>query len=594
MRLIAALTLATASLAGADEIQYPNMFQWNGTRGLSQTRSAEGLGEGFVSFSATGSGYEVDKQLSGENSLAKGTDVLLGTFSLGLGLSNWADFSAWTSGFTTTNGNGITPSPSQGMGASGVQLQLMNPCDTSFPFRVALQGGLIAGTSENQVQTAYTASGYVRADGWDYYELRDGYDLQLRLLQTLRTGGAVFPVRILANEGITKSIQSSHDMYLMFDGGLELDPLPALSIALEGHTRTRVSNFDPGHDPTWGTASFTFHLPGDVNFQMGGDLALSSSRGDSDVALDPWRAFAAFSVGFDLTADARTARAVARRDDSILHVNFKARIAQQKKDSEDLAERSQRTIDSLLALDKQKDVLRDSLLRKSKDDSIRLALSLESCHLEGSSARNRAAYIADSLNKRAARIADSLANRSSQDSAALAEARRLIEEERLKRGDLEASFLRTGMLNLDAVYFDAGKSTITANSKPYLNLIGAILVKYPKLRFEVGGHTDNKGKPRSNLTLSQARATPVQKYFVQTHPDLDGKISAKGYGDTKPKASNKTAEGREQNRRVEITVQNLDVLKEYSQQFKSAVPAPSNAAPAAPPAPAAPASQPKI
>jgi outer membrane protein OmpA-like peptidoglycan-associated protein len=546
--------LSAAAILCADEVQYPTMIQWNGTRGLSQTRSAEGLGEGFLTISAVGTGYEVNKSLSA-SSPAKGTDVGVGTFSLGLGLSDWADLTGWISGYGTSNGNGTVPNPSKGLGASGAQLQLSNPLDSSFPFRVAVQGGLIAGTSESQIQLGTTPSGYARADGWNYYETRTGYDLQLRMLQTLRTGGVSFPLRILANEGLTKSIESRHDMYLMFDGGLELDPLPALTIALEGHTRTRFSNYDPARDPTWGTASFTFHLPGNVQFQVGGDLAFSKQRNDSDIALDPWRAFVGVSVGFDLAADAKAAKAEARRNDSLEHIALKAKIAQQQTAAEAADAKAKRSIDSLIDLAKHKDELHDTLVRKAKSDSIRQALELEACLLEGNSSKNRAAHVRDSLNQR-----------SSQDSAALAEARRLIEEERLKRGDLEASFLRTGMLNLDAVYFDMGKSTITANSRPYLNLIGAILVKYPKLRFEVGGHTDNKGKPKTNLNLSQARATAVQKYFIQIHPDLDGKIVAKGYGDTKPKATNKTPAGREMNRRVEITVLNLDVLKEYTQQ----------------------------
>lgn len=563
MKKIATIMIFAAAVLWADEIQYPNMIQWNGTRGLSQTRSAEGLGEGFVTISATGTGYEVNKQLS-STAPAKGTDVGVGTFSLGLGLSDWADVSGWFSSYKTVNGDGLQPSPSSGFGASGAQLQLSNPCDTSFPFRVAVQGGLIAGTSESQIQSGSTPSGYARADGWNYFETRTGYDLQLRLLQTLRTGGVLFPVRIHANEGITKSIEAHHDMYLMFDGGLELDPIPALTIALEGHSRTRFSNVDPARDPSWGTASFTFHLPADVQFQVGGDLALSKQRNDSDLALDSWRAFVGFSVSFDMTADARKAKAEARRQDSLDHVAFKAKIAQQQADAEAADAKAKHSIDSLLALSRQKDDLRDSLTRKGKEDSIRQALNLEACLLEGNNSKSRAAHIRDSLNQR-----------SSQDSAALAEARRLIEEERLKRGDLEASFLRTGMLNLDAVYFEMGKAKITPNSKPYLGLIGAILAKYPKLRFEVSGHTDNKGKPKTNLSLSQARATAVQKYFVQIHPDLDGKIVAKGYGDTKPKATNKTPEGREMNRRVEISVLNLDVLKEYTQQNgQQAAPAP--------------------
>jgi len=405
---------------------------------------------------------------------------------------------------------------------------------------MALQGGLVAGTSQNQVQLGFTSAGTPRADGWNYFETRTGYDMQVRLLQTLRSGSAAFPVRFHLNEGLAKAVQTGdHSLLVLLDGGLELDPLPALSIGLEGHTRTGWSNYDPQIDPTWGTASFTFHLPANVQFQVGGDLSFSQDRNEPDVhALDPWRAFANLSIGIDLAAGAKQARAEARRNDSLERVALKAKIAE----GEAAAQKLNSRIDSLRYVENRKDAIHDTLVR----DSVRLALALEACRRQGNSTQ-------DSLNRR-----------SSMDSAALAEARRQIEEERLKRGDLEASFLRTGMLNLDAVYFDLGNARIKPNSQPYLNLIGAILVKYPKLRFEVGGHTDNKGKPATNLKLSQSRAEAVQAFLVQAHPELSGKIAAKGYGDTKPKATNKTADGRELNRRVEITVTNLDVLKEYT------------------------------
>jgi outer membrane protein OmpA-like peptidoglycan-associated protein len=272
---------------------------------------------------------------------------------------------------------------------------------------------------------------------------------------------------------------------------------------------------------------------------VGGDLAFSQDRSATDAhALDPWRAFAGLSIGIDLAAGAKAARAEARRNDSLERVALKAKISE----GEAAAAKLNARIDSLRYVENRKDAIHDTLVR----DSVRLALALESCRRQGNSTQ-------DSLNRRSA-----------MDSAALAEARRQIEEERLKRGDLEASFLRTGMLNLDAVYFDMGKARIKPNSQPYLNLIGAILVKYPKLRFEVGGHTDNKGLPKTNQKLSQSRAEAVQAFLVQAHSELAGKIAAKGYGDTKPKATNKTADGRELNRRVEITVTNLEVLKEYT------------------------------
>jgi len=529
MRRTALILAASAGWLCAQDVVYPTMIQWNGTRGLTQTRSAEPLGEGFLTISATGTGYQVDQGVAGRTAQT-GADIGVGTYSLGLGLSDWADISGWFSNYVVTNGDGIYPSPTSGLGSSGLQIQLSAPYDSTFPVRLAAQAGLVAGTSQNQVQLGLTPSGTPRADGWDYFETRTGYDLQARLLQTLRTGSASFPVRMHLNEGLDQAVVSGQPLLVLLDGGVELDPLPALTIGLEGHTRTLWSNYNPQTDPTWATGSFTFHLPANVQLQVGGDFALSQTRsGMTDAhALDPWRAFVGLSIGIDLAANAREARATAHRNDSLERVALKAKIVA---DSTTLNTR----IDSLHYVVTQRNVRIDTLTR----DSVRQTLALEACRRLGSSTQ-------------------------SQDSAALAQARAQIEAERNKRSDLEASFLRTGMLNLDAVYFDLGNARIKPNSQPYLNLIGAILVKYPKLRFEVGGHTDNRGRPKTNLRLSKDRAEAVEDFLVQAHPELTGKIEARGYGDTKPKASNKTAEGRELNRRVEIKVTNLDALKEYT------------------------------
>ena len=560
MKRTAAVLLFAGVASFSQDVQYPTMLQWNGTRGLSQTRSAEALGEGYLALSAVGSAYEVDKGVPGLTPRS-GADVFTGTYALGLGLSSWADASFWFSHYGTLDAKGAFPDPSNGFGSSGAQLQLSAPWDSAFPLRLAIQGAVVAGTSDAELQVGWTPAGNPRPDGYAYFETRTGYDFQLRLLQTLRMGNASFPVRLHVNEGVVSSVDDSRSMLALVDAGLELDPIPALTIGLEAHTRSRLANWDPAYDPSWGSASFTFHLPADVHFQVGGDLAFSKDRSAPEAkSLEPWRAFAGLSIGIDLAASAKAARAEARRADSMERVALQNRIAT----GEAAALKLNARIDSLKYVVGRKEKDNDSLVHKSVEDSARYALALEGCRKDG---RSQVARINDSLSRRSAKDSAALAalaQRSLQDSAALADARRQVEEERLKRGDLEASFLRTGMMNLDAVYFDMGKATITANSRPYLNLIGAILAKYPKLRFEVGGHTDNKGLPKTNMRLSQSRAQAVQKFLVQIHPDLADRIVAKGYGDTKPKATNKTPEGREMNRRVEIVVTNLDALKEYA------------------------------
>lgn len=103
------------------------------------------------------------------------------------------------------------------------------------------------------------------------------------------------------------------------------------------------------------------------------------------------------------------------------------------------------------------------------------------------------------------------------------------------------------------ILFDTGKSTIKAESQQVLNDIIAILNEYTNARFTVEGHTDSTGSESLNQRLSQERAQAVVDYL--TSNGISGsRLSAMGYGESKPIASNNTASGRRQNRRVEINL----------------------------------------
>jgi len=131
------------------------------------------------------------------------------------------------------------------------------------------------------------------------------------------------------------------------------------------------------------------------------------------------------------------------------------------------------------------------------------------------------------------------------------------------RSETEKLLLDRGMIVLDAVYFETGSANIHRNSKPYLKTIAKMLVKYPKLKLEVGGHTDNTGGLQVNMTLSQKRADAVAAFMREQESALSGMLSSKGYGPTEPTADNNTDAGRETNRRVELKVLNPEVLSEY-------------------------------
>ena len=100
--------------------------------------------------------------------------------------------------------------------------------------------------------------------------------------------------------------------------------------------------------------------------------------------------------------------------------------------------------------------------------------------------------------------------------------------------------------------FDFGKATLRSKSLPYLDKVAEILIK-KGFSLKLGGHTDAIGSDAANMKLSKDRAESIKNYLISQGCD-NAKIEAVGYGETQPIATNKTAAGRQQNRRVEFTL----------------------------------------
>ncbi len=106
---------------------------------------------------------------------------------------------------------------------------------------------------------------------------------------------------------------------------------------------------------------------------------------------------------------------------------------------------------------------------------------------------------------------------------------------------------------LQGIQFESGKDVIKKSSNVILDQIAKVLVDNKSYLVEIQGHTDNVGKPELNQLLSEKRANAVRNYLIAKGVE-DKRITAKGYGDTKPVASNKTTQGKAKNRRVEFIV----------------------------------------
>jgi len=104
------------------------------------------------------------------------------------------------------------------------------------------------------------------------------------------------------------------------------------------------------------------------------------------------------------------------------------------------------------------------------------------------------------------------------------------------------------------MFFDFDKSTLTEATLKELQKAVAFVKKYPGSKIEVEGHTDSVGTDAYNQKLSERRAAAVRDYLIKEADIESSKITAVGYGESRPVADNKTAEGRTQNRRVEILI----------------------------------------
>ncbi len=109
------------------------------------------------------------------------------------------------------------------------------------------------------------------------------------------------------------------------------------------------------------------------------------------------------------------------------------------------------------------------------------------------------------------------------------------------------------IVSMSDVLFDTGKYSLKPGAREKLAKVAGILLAYPGLNIAVGGYTDNVGGDAMNQTLSENRAGSVRDYLVQEGVATNS-VSAQGFGNTLPVASNDSSSGRQQNRRVELLV----------------------------------------
>jgi len=120
--------------------------------------------------------------------------------------------------------------------------------------------------------------------------------------------------------------------------------------------------------------------------------------------------------------------------------------------------------------------------------------------------------------------------------------------------DLYLSPIEVGKsITLNNVFFVRSKAELLPGSFSELDRLVKVLEDNPELKIEISGHTDNVGDAALNTKLSENRVTTIKKYLISKHIAAK-RLSGKGYGGSKPIASNATEETRKLNRRVEFII----------------------------------------
>ena len=127
-------------------------------------------------------------------------------------------------------------------------------------------------------------------------------------------------------------------------------------------------------------------------------------------------------------------------------------------------------------------------------------------------------------------------------------------EQEITASDLSDQINKSGHVAVYGIHFDTAKATIQADSESVLQQIVQLLKQDAALKLRVEGHTDNQGAAATNQALSEKRAQAVVAWLT-SHGVAPSRLTAKGFGATKPVADNTSEDGRAKNRRVELAKQ---------------------------------------
>ena len=241
-----------------------------------------------------------------------------------------------------------------------------------------------------------------------------------------------------------------------------------------------------------------------------------------------------------------------KKGNRMLEITFARQAVQRAEDARLVTLRRQAAERELVAENAKRDA--QSQAQQSQLEAQQAALAAErarAAQAEADAERARAEAAAAEAQARAAaaQASAAAANKSASDANAVREKLRL----QLNSVLATSESARGLIVNMSDVLFDTGKYTLKTETQISLAKVSGILQAYPGLKLQVEGYTDSVGSDELNQKLSENRADAVRAFLVSQGVQQDN-ISAAGYGKSKPVADNNTAQGRAQNRRVQLVV----------------------------------------
>jgi outer membrane protein OmpA-like peptidoglycan-associated protein len=243
------------------------------------------------------------------------------------------------------------------------------------------------------------------------------------------------------------------------------------------------------------------------------------------------------------TAEDARAIAVKKMDD--------VRLANERQDSADAQAKAQGQTED--AIRQRKQAESDAASARAQATDAQAAAAQANADMANNQAASASALSAAQADAERSRLAAQQAQLSAQQADTDKAAMREKLSEQLNSILQTRDSARGLIVSMSDVLFDTGKYSLKPGAREKLAKVAGILLAYPGLNIEVGGYTDNVGGDTMNQTLSENRAGSVRDYLVQEGVATNS-VSARGFGNSLPVASNDNSAGRQQNRRVELLV----------------------------------------